>query len=377
MDEKLFDTLTGEIYAAVFDDAAWDNLMQTLRAQFDASVVTAMAWDRLDAAPFFLRTANSDPDFDHSYQEHFHNCDLWRLSFRYNGAVLQQPLVVTDEALVPRQMYLESEMYNDFSRHLDVGRGLFAHTDISEKLFAGFSIHRAARQPEFNSDEIKRLTVLAPHLKRGLHIYREMTALRVNAALFQTTFNELAAAVFLLDAQGQVVELNAAAKRLLDAPNGHSALTLRQGRLRALHPNDDTALAGALQPQPGFAPPAELVIQGLTPAARLRLTITPLGGDGAPLLADMNHRYRLRYLLLATPLVAPLPEAGHLMERWGLTQAEAEVALLLAQGLKAAQISVMRGKSINTIKAQLSHIYDKAGVESHAALLAKLLGGAD
>ncbi len=64
--------------------------------------------------------------------------------------------------------------------------------------------------------------------------------------------------------------------------------------------------------------------------------------------------------------------ADHIAERfrdWGLTAAEGEVALFALKGCDAAEIARLRGASPGTVRAQLSHVYAKAGVTSQAALV--------
>ncbi len=72
--------------------------------------------------------------------------------------------------------------------------------------------------------------------------------------------------------------------------------------------------------------------------------------------------------------VALGPTVQSLMASHGLTQAEAEVALLLAQGLRAPQIAAQRATSIGTVNTQLKQIYAKTGVDGHVGLPVKLLG---
>lgn len=54
---------------------------------------------------------------------------------------------------------------------------------------------------------------------------------------------------------------------------------------------------------------------------------------------------------------------------WGLTPAEAEVALFALKGCDAAEIARLRAAAPGTVRAQLSHVYAKAGVTSHAGLV--------
>lgn len=57
-------------------------------------------------------------------------------------------------------------------------------------------------------------------------------------------------------------------------------------------------------------------------------------------------------------------------ERWGLTSAESDVALLALKGLDVAEISNLRGTAAGTVRAQLAHVYAKAGVTNRTQLVA-------
>jgi DNA-binding CsgD family transcriptional regulator len=61
-----------------------------------------------------------------------------------------------------------------------------------------------------------------------------------------------------------------------------------------------------------------------------------------------------------------------LLERfhaWGLTRAEADVALFAIKGLSTAEIASLRNTSEGTVKAQTNAIYRKAGVTGRPQLL--------
>jgi DNA-binding CsgD family transcriptional regulator len=58
---------------------------------------------------------------------------------------------------------------------------------------------------------------------------------------------------------------------------------------------------------------------------------------------------------------------------FGLTEAQAQLALLLAQGHDLATSSEKLGVSINTIKTHLKRIFDKTGARSQSALVGTLL----
>jgi len=58
---------------------------------------------------------------------------------------------------------------------------------------------------------------------------------------------------------------------------------------------------------------------------------------------------------------------------WGLTPAEADVALFAIKGMSTAEIATLRGVSEGTIKAQTNAIYRKAGVTGRPQLLSQFL----
>lgn len=68
---------------------------------------------------------------------------------------------------------------------------------------------------------------------------------------------------------------------------------------------------------------------------------------------------------------------GDLVQRrfteWRLTAAEADVALFAVKGADAAEIAALRGAAPGTVRAQLTRVYAKAGVNSQSALIALFL----
>ncbi len=60
-------------------------------------------------------------------------------------------------------------------------------------------------------------------------------------------------------------------------------------------------------------------------------------------------------------------------ERWNLSQAEREVALLLIKGLSLKEIALLRETSEATVRAQARSVYAKAGLAGRAGLSAFFL----
>lgn len=58
---------------------------------------------------------------------------------------------------------------------------------------------------------------------------------------------------------------------------------------------------------------------------------------------------------------------------WQLTTAEADVALFALKGCDIGEIAGLRGSAAGTVRAQLTRVYAKAGVESQSGLIALFL----
>lgn len=58
---------------------------------------------------------------------------------------------------------------------------------------------------------------------------------------------------------------------------------------------------------------------------------------------------------------------------WGLTPAEADVAVFALKGCDVAEIAKLRNAAPGTVRAQLTRVYQKAGVSSRSALTSLFL----
>jgi DNA-binding CsgD family transcriptional regulator len=94
---------------------------------------------------------------------------------------------------------------------------------------------------------------------------------------------------------------------------------------------------------------------------------------GAAYIMHLRKEARIREASVA---VARGALARILTERfveWGLSAAEADVAMFALKGCTVAQIADMRSAAQGTVRAQLSQVYAKAGVSSQPMLMSLFL----
>ena len=176
--------------------------------------------------------------------------------------------------------------------------------------------------------------------------------------------------VVQLDRRGRVVAANDSARALLREGDG---LFDRGGILRAALPGEDAALqrlvAQALPFPGGAGAGGSMLVSRAATLSRLVLHVSPVrdvGGEpgqariGALVLAlDPARRWDIDPELVA--------------ELLGLTRAESQIAVLLAQGKSIDEVAVETGRSRTTVKWHIRHIYAKNDLSRQAELM-RLLG---
>ena len=90
--------------------------------------------------------------------------------------------------------------------------------------------------------------------------------------------------------------------------------------------------------------------------------------NGLELRRLLEHAQRDRATILAASgAMAELMQLR--FDEWSLTPAEADVALLALKGLGIEDIARVRKAAAGTVRAQLTRVYAKSGVNSRTALL--------
>ena len=168
---------------------------------------------------------------------------------------------------------------------------------------------------------------------------------------------------------GTVLRVNAGADEILTEDDGLGFDASR--RLSALDRNATTrlemTLAGAARPVTGFG-------------SKLAKTVPiPRRSGSAPYVltvAPLSHRLQLLgpsrpilLVLLADPCRSSLPRVGVLADAFGLTRAEAEVAVLFAQGRDLSEIADHRNTGRETVRAQIKALLSKTQTGRQSQLM--------
>jgi len=218
--------------------------------------------------------------------------------------------------------------------------GFAAHDQVRVLLCEGPSLLAwiGAWQPgAFDRRQRALLAALAPALRRRLRLERDLASLPRTLAALATTLAALGAPAFITSRSGQIFEANETG--------------------RALHARSPRTLVEALRDAAARRP------------SSIRFAMTPLvgTGEGASFLAIVKADTRETSLSAAITSVSA---------RWKLTPRQGEVLGLIGRGLSNRTISATLGISESTVEFHVAKVFEKAGVDSRAALIALFVGRA-
>lgn len=364
-DVQVSDAASGALEAchnAAFGLVPWSSALQGLAESLGAASCTIRTTSVPN--PFIRRHDNVyGPDST----EHFEFSKLWlerapstgdpRFSCR---TLSRGALVVVEDEFISPDLRARHAFYNEVARPgcRDWMAVVFFRVDGQPW---SSTIFRDAKQGRFQVSEKPRLSAIIPHLEWAI-----LTADRVLEAVAMGTLGALdrmSSPAMIIDDRGMVLTLNSKAEAMV----GHG-LSLIGGHLRTCDRRSETALeklvAHASTGFPGHAP-ATILFRDDRPWLRV---------NAAPLVGPANDIFGAGRAILHFDEIAPATrgEPEVLQQAFGLTPAEARLALLLARGagLSAAAAELHIGRE--TARTQLRAIFDKTGTRRQAELAACL-----
>lgn len=371
--------LVGAVYEAALQPELWDEVLAGIegRVRADSSILYLQDLKALDA-PFEV-ARGLDRARLKEYYRHYINLDPM---FAYR---MEQPVgtVTASHQLVPDGEFERTEFYQGWFRHL--GRFYYAGGVIAREndRVAVVGVQRAQRAGPFNDKELRQLRAIFPHLERSFQIGRLLANGESQRQAVMALLERLPSGVLLLDAQGRVVFLNRRAQVMLAAEDG---LTITAKGLVALDPEVNAALGqlieGALRTGAGeglddpalTAPQATggaLLVPGREGREGCHVLATPLRANQTPLALGPDRICAALFLQFEGSPPALSQEV--LRELFGLTVAEARVAMNLAHGRSPDEIAAVSETSRYTVRSQLSSIYSKMGVSRQAEVVQRVL----
>ena len=241
----------------------------------------------------------------------------------------------------------------------------------------GFGFSVSARGVDQIDENVRNVQRLTPHLFRALDASLKLGRLADGTRQLARVLQLMPNPALLLDGKGRITFANPAAELLLQTKDG---LTLdRDGglRLAAVLPSETAALSRALAQASAVASGSGTELGGplrLTrPSGASPLLVLPVPlPPPAFALWEMLEQARV-LVLIVDPSAPSRATAAAIQTTFGLTAAEARVAVLIGSGLGGPEAAAMLGISPSTVKTHLKRCFEKTGVHSQVGL-ARILG---
>ncbi len=274
-------------------------------------------------------------------------------------------LLLTDRQIFDEREITHNPFNADFIRKN--GLGPFAGAILYPRSDAPvlFTIDRKAGHPEFDAKELAGIESILPHLQRAFHLANQIGAAHSSGML--DALDRIGGAAILLSATGKVVCLNKKADHLFE-----DAFVIEDGLLAARASNSRSGLehliAGLLGPKIAAGAPQKTAVK------IDRLVKPPLLVQGAPLPGSPNEIFqRARaILLISDPTETKSPDQCLLRQIFGLTSAEARVAVALAKGHDTTVIGSSLQIKPETVRLHIKRILEKSKTSRQVELVSTL-----
>ena len=318
------------------------------------------------------------------YMNKYHSHDVWTKAALENNSFFEGN-VFRGEDIVPREQLLESKIYKEcLSRDKNMAQlmaSVIFGMDSARSMPTAFSFFRGLHHPDFSNEDLDRLRLILPHLSRSLGVMQHLKTADLAVATSLAALDRLPSGVLLLDSFGLVAFANIAAKNMFNNDDGLRLSKLINtpglGKLvadsAAASKAIDYAISGTLHRDTydisHFS--KRIKVPRTSSNASYNLQFSSLGdhiefGEGTGAYSTIIFIIDSTHELLIDPAV--------LQGAYGLTPAEAKVAISLLESGSAQDVADKLGTSLNTVRTQIKQVYTKLGVDTRARFIKLLLG---
>jgi DNA-binding CsgD family transcriptional regulator/PAS domain-containing protein len=366
VNDQTVSLMLGTLYAAPTAPELWSDFLHGLCDSTGATNAALIAHDtETNEHRVFGGSGNSVEQSADLYAERYWEFDEWT---RRGIPRLASGKVLIGSEIWPEPEFHRSVFYNEFLKQFDLDICSVAAIGIASipGNFDALSIFRGNSDQEFTAENIVLLSMLRPHIQIALATRSRLSTLEAKVADLENGFNSIESAVVLLDRTGRVVLVNDRALSILDQ---EQCLALRKSRLVAPNREEGATLRGLIIKAIATATFKGLDGGGAMPLGRagkkpLQLLVAPLRSIGAALPGRA-----VVAVFLSDPERNLAVPAEVLRTLFGLTRAEARLAISLLDGHSLSESAELNSVSRETVKSQIASVFLKTGARGQTDLV--------
>jgi DNA-binding CsgD family transcriptional regulator len=346
-------------YDAAMDEALWLAALQQLT---DLTGSQAATFWVLDSSPEprlpTLTCLNFDPNFMEEYLDGMVPLDP---TVRYLVAHPDEPIV--HDGLVITEREKDRHAYYDWhGGHSDTRYRMVGQARPAPGVQAGVALHRTRKVGRYETEDIERFTILHRHLEQALAIGFRLGTLSAMQQCSAEALDRNTSAVLFLDERKRIVFANRVAEAIESDGDG---IRLDAGGVSLERKRDNDRLQGLIAQASGGTMRAPRP-SGKRPYG---IFISPVSGRYAVL---STVRPKVCVVITDPSRQAPLP-VERLRAAFGLTEAEARLAALLAEGVDLRAAAARLEVTYATARTRLTTIFQKTETRRQGELIRLLL----
>lgn len=363
--------LVAGFYTACLDRNAWPAVLGKLSETVHADACALAVHDLASGHGRIEEATGIDPAFIASYADSFAQFNPWLASpdrLPGPGGVRTGQMLADDADVVASSFYTEWAQPQNLFHHL------FGVVDIDGNVVNLLMMARSKEKGAFWEDDVTLMARLLPHLRQGLragHILRRAQEMgRVHAHALDV----LPIGVIVVSTIGRVLFANRLARDILASEQsfytGNNGLGLKLPTGRVLF--RDLLASTTLRPSVDMAGEIQ-AISVPREGDRRPMTLLALAVDSDPIARDFDDPAAIIYI--GDPERPSEVDPKRLIRLYGLSRAEARVAVQLAKGQRLEQVAEALGLTYETVRKHLKQIFGKTLTDRQAELVRTLALG--
>jgi DNA-binding CsgD family transcriptional regulator len=370
LDPTDFLSVVGMLYDAAVDPSQWQAVTEALARTFAAPSGLLQFHEPNPVGTQVLGfTTNLTEERTREYVEHYYAHDPWS-NKGIREAGIGNPMLGTE--VMAEAELLNSEFYVDWLRPcgtFDIVGGTYP---LATGGLALIGVHRPIDAPRFDKMNKKWMGVFLRHFAQAIDLQNRLRSVRSQLATTMEALNAVDAGVLIVDSNCRVLFANAYAEAQLRDGRG---ISVRNGCLHTVDPihirQIQKRVQDAVRMMTGrFADAGAPVALPRADAGPLMLLVCPLSQRLSQL---PSGRPAAMVFISSSESRRVLPEQV-LMGIYGLSGAEARLAVALLHGKSLQEACDQFRITANTARTQLKSIFSKTGFNGQSDLIRQLSG---
>jgi DNA-binding NarL/FixJ family response regulator len=322
-------------------------------------------------------------DIDELRQTSFSNEDVWTKAGLEKGVLWEGNIVMGTE-LISHEQLVKTRWYREYLTRdpglMQLMTSIIFGLETSTSMPTACSLFRSMNEPTFGESDRERMRLILPHLSRALGVMQRIRFAELTVASTLSALDRLSTGVLLINAAGEVTFINNAAREMLEKGDGLMLRRLTRasglGNLSSDNELVNRAIAAALRSTLNRDPYGtehfsdSVLVPRTSGSMAYALQFSALGSQNE--FNSDSSASAIVFLTDGAQQVEVNPDL--LLSAYGLTQAEARVAIALLECSSAQEVADYFGVTFNTVRTQIKEVYGKLGVDSRARFTKLMLG---